>query len=165
MNLPQIEIRQSTKIRLAGLSITSSLASRDLKDLWMKFRRLQKDFQDPKSHDSYSVSIYRNGFDPAAFTPNTIFKQWAATKVDQDFLIPDGLSELIIPTGTYAVFMYKGTAADYPKTARLFHTHWLPENGFITDDRPNFEILGPDYLGPMNPDSEEQIWIPIKKDM
>lgn len=39
---------------------------------------------------------------------------------------------------------------------------WLPNSGYIMDDRPHFEILGAKYKN-NDPESEEEIWIPIKE--
>jgi AraC family transcriptional regulator len=42
----------------------------------------------------------------------------------------------------------------------IFNT-WLPKSGYQLDRRPHFEILGEKYKN-NNPDSEEEIWIPIQ---
>ena len=37
---------------------------------------------------------------------------------------------------------------------------WIAKSDYNLDDRPHFEVLGEKYI---NADSEEEIWIPIKK--
>ncbi len=39
---------------------------------------------------------------------------------------------------------------------------WITKSEYILDDRPHFKILG-DKDKNADPDSEEEIWIPIKK--
>lgn len=38
---------------------------------------------------------------------------------------------------------------------------WLPASGYVLDDRPHFEVLGPGYR-PDDPEAEEDIFIPIR---
>ncbi|MFM9945765.1 MAG: GyrI-like domain-containing protein, partial [Bacteroidia bacterium] len=38
---------------------------------------------------------------------------------------------------------------------------WIPNSEYNLDNRPHFEILGEKYKN-NHPDSEEEIWIPIK---
>ena len=41
-------------------------------------------------------------------------------------------------------------------------SEWIPQSDYSVDDRPHFEVLGAKYKN-NDPDSEEEIWIPIKK--
>jgi AraC family transcriptional regulator len=41
-------------------------------------------------------------------------------------------------------------------------TRWLPASGYQLDNRPHFEILGDKYKN-NDPESEEEIWIPVRK--
>ena len=67
----------------------------------------------------------------------------------------------ILPGGLYAVFLHKGAATTGPKTFQYIFGTWLPESDYSLDIRPHFEILGEKYKND-DPDSEEEIWIPIK---
>ncbi len=63
--------------------------------------------------------------------------------------------------GLYAVFDYKGLHTDTKIFYYIFET-WLPKsNDYCLDDRPHFEILGAKYKN-NDPNSEEQIWIPVR---
>ena len=61
----------------------------------------------------------------------------------------------------YAVFVHKGAAGSGPEIFRYIFGKWLPESGYLPDKRPHFEILGEKYKNE-DPDSEEEIWIPVK---
>jgi AraC family transcriptional regulator len=62
----------------------------------------------------------------------------------------------------YAVFKHKGATSSFHLTSDYIFNHWIPQSEYELDHRPHFEILGDQYLGPDNPESEEEVWIPIK---
>ena len=41
-------------------------------------------------------------------------------------------------------------------------TKWLPHSNYNLDDRPHFNVLGDKYKN-NDPDSEEDVYIPIKE--
>jgi len=66
-----------------------------------------------------------------------------------------------IPAGMYAVFLYKGTPAEFGPTFNYIFNTWLPGSAYEADDRPHFEVLGEKYKN-NDPESEEEIWVPIR---
>ncbi len=49
---------------------------------------------------------------------------------------------------------------------KYIHEIWLPESGYVIDDREHFEKLEEGYI-PLDENATEEIWIPItlkKKD-
>ena len=89
------------------------------------------------------------------------FERWAAMEVTHFESIPADMEAFIMEEGLYAVFLHKGAASSGPNTFKYIFETWLPNSGYIYDDRPQFEILGEKYKNE-DPDSEEEIWIPIK---
>jgi AraC family transcriptional regulator len=75
-------------------------------------------------------------------------------------VIPDEMEAFKLKGGLYAVFHYIGSSMDTRVFQYIFGT-WLPASSYLLDDRPHFEILGDKYKN-ANPNSEEDIWIPIK---
>jgi AraC family transcriptional regulator len=63
--------------------------------------------------------------------------------------------------GQYAVFILKGDATTFYKTAQYIYGEWLPKSEYVLDNRPHFEVLGA-HTERDNPNSEEEVWIPIK---
>jgi AraC family transcriptional regulator len=110
------------------------------------------------STDRFSVQVYDGD---VIFSPEIEFVKWATMEVNDSAEIPEGMSELIVPAGKYAVFLHKGPAMAFPKTLSVIMA-WMDKNGFTFDKRPQFEILSEDYPGPMSPDAEEEVWIPIR---
>ena len=66
-----------------------------------------------------------------------------------------------LSAGTYVVFEYKGPGNDNSIFQFIFGT-WHPNSNYLLDDRPHFEVLGEKYKNG-DPDSEEEIWIPVLK--
>ena len=76
--------------------------------------------------------------------------------------VPEGMETYTIPKGKYAVFIHKGGPEKGPETFGYIFGSWIPQSEFEIDNRPHFEILGEKYRN-NHPNSEEEIWIPLKK--
>jgi len=74
--------------------------------------------------------------------------------------VPGGMETFTLEGGKYAVFKYKGLSTDNSIFQYIF-TKWLPNSDFMLDDRPHFEIMGA-KTKLNDPNSEEEIWIPVK---
>jgi AraC family transcriptional regulator len=157
---PRFEILREKK--LVGRRLKMSFARNKTFKLWKSFMPERKNIMNSIGTDLYSVQIYGINFDFKAFNPDEEFEKWATIEVRDFYSIPDKMESLIIPEGLYAVFIHKGPASDGHKTFSYIFGKWLPESGYKLDNRPHFEILGSKYKNDQ-PDSEEEVWIPIKK--
>lgn len=146
--------------KLIGYSIEMSLLDNQTQTIWQLFMPRLKEIKNAVSADLYSLQNYPDDYF-TNFTPETIFTKWAAVEVKNFENIPDGFEKLEIPSGKYAVFLHKGNTEMFAKTAQYIYTEWLPNSGFQLDNKPHFEVLGDNYLGHENPESEEEVWIPI----
>ena len=70
------------------------------------------------------------------------------------------MEKFTLEGGLYAVFDYKGLPGN-PEIFQYIFTEWLPGSGYLLDNRPHFEVIGAKYKA-NSPESEEEIWIPIK---
>ena len=68
---------------------------------------------------------------------------------------------LTIPAGRYARVEHHGTVATLPETFRAAFSEWLPVAGLQPADGIEFEFCGERVLGPQNPDSVVEIYIPL----
>jgi len=75
--------------------------------------------------------------------------------------IPKDFESFSLPGGRYAVFPYKGASSAASGTFQYILGTWLQDSKYTLDNRPHFEILGEKYKNE-DPNSEEEIWIPIK---
>jgi AraC family transcriptional regulator len=155
---PRIEILSEKK--LIGKRLQMSLANNKTKELWQSFMPRRKEIQNSIGTDLYSMQVY-DPFYFNTFDPNNLFEKWATIEVTNFDTIPDEMETFTLPSGLYAVFFYKGSNTDTQIFQYIFGT-WLPNSEYVLDNRPHFEILGEKYKN-SNPNSEEEIWIPIKE--
>ena len=120
----------------------------------------RKEIRNSIGADLYSVQIYAPLFFEK-FYSNAAFEKWAAVEVTDFNPIPTDMETIILPGGLYAVFLFHGSSGEAAQTFTYIFKTWLPQSGYDLDDRPHFEILGEKYKN-ADPDSEEEIWIPIK---
>lgn len=147
-------------VTLVGMRIQTTLADHSqTPGLWQSFGPRRKEVPHKDGEDAYSVTRLLG---LGRYAPNTQVERWAAVPVRHFLDLPKDMMAFDLPGGTYATFTYRGTVADFIPVLTHFHEEWLPNSEFELDDRPHFEILGPDYLGPNNPDSRERIFIPVK---
>lgn len=145
--------------KLVGKRLQMSLSNNKTKDLWQSYMPLRKDIKNTIGTNLFSVQILNDAYFKE-FNPHTVFEKWACAEVSEFDMIPDELVPLLIPGGLYAVFEYKGLSTDNSIFQYIFGT-WLPNSIYELDQRPHFELLGEKYKN-NDPNSEEEIWIPIK---
>ena len=140
--------------------MTMSFSNFAIAELWRGFVPLLKHIKERTSSDMISLAIYQPGHFES-FTPSNEFEKWAAVEVSDFNAVPQELEAFILPGGLYAVFDYKGLNTDNSIFQYIYGT-WLPNSGYVLDNRPHFEVLGEKYRN-NDPDSEEEIWIPVKE--
>jgi AraC family transcriptional regulator len=154
--IPRIEILSEKK--LIGERIKTSLTDNKTPELWRSFMPKRAEIINPISPDLFAVQVYEpNYFE--AFNPNAVFEKWATLEVTNFDNIPAEMESFVLSGGLYAVFELKGhdiSIFDY-----IFRT-WIPNSKYDLDHRPHFEVLGAKYKKD-DPNSEEEIWVPIKE--
>lgn len=152
-------------MRMLGMKIITTLAENRTGELWRNFKPRVKEIAQRTGRDFYSVQEYPRDIKIEHFTPHTQFIKWAAVRVHDYENIPPGMDRLIIPAGLYAIFIHKGPVSTFFMTSQYIYEQWLPASDYILDQRPQFEIMTEKYLGPEHPDSEEEIWIPVRHEL
>lgn len=155
---PDIKILPEKK--LIGQRIQMSMANNKTRELWSGFMPRRREIANQLTSDLISMQVFDELFDFYAFDLNASFEKWAAVEVSDFERIPDGMEAFTLRGGLYAVFIHKGDASTGAKTFQYIFGTWLPGSGYTLDNRPHFEILGGKYKND-DPDSEEEIWIPI----
>lgn len=154
---PQIKVLKEKK--LIGIHLNMSLRNNRTMELWKKFMPRKKEIHNSVSEDLISMQIYDNTMKLSDI--NQHFEKWATKEVFSFDTIPKDMEAFTLNEGLYAVFNYKGLSTDNSIFIYIFNT-WLPNSNYHLDNRPHFEILGEKYKNG-DPNSEEEIWIPIKE--
>lgn len=142
---------------LAGKHVRMSLANNKTGLLWQSFMQQRK--QLAVINDLlYSLQLYTTDYF-TAFDPANEFTKWALAEVNDTSNLPEGFAPFYLPGGLYAVFNHTGSGTEI---FQQIFTQWLPQSGYLLDDRPHFEVLGEKYKN-NSVDSEEDIWIPVRK--
>ena len=146
--------------KLLGQSLKMSLINNRTGQLWGQFAPRVREIQNRPTEDKISMQVYPPLY-YEQFNPATEFEKWATVQVTNYDHIPEGMEAFKLQGGLYAVFDYTGSSAD-PSIFQYIFSEWIPQSDYSVDDRPHFEVLGAKYKN-NDPDSEEEIWIPIKK--
>jgi AraC family transcriptional regulator len=156
---PGIEILSEKK--LVGSRMKMTFSDNRTVELWKSFMPRRKEIQNSLSTDLFSVQVYSREHDFKEFNIHAPFEKWAAVEVSNFGTLPEGMEPLVLQSGLYAVFLHRGGPDKGPETFSYIFGTWLPDSEYLLDDRPHFEILGARYKN-NDPDSEEEIWIPVK---
>lgn len=156
----EAQIKILTEKKLIGKYIIMSFMENKTFQLWSGFMPRRKEIKNPVDSNLYSLEVFpQDYFDN--FDANRTFQKWAAVEVKDFDTLPAEMESLIIPTGIYAIFIHKGPATEAHQTYHSIFAEWLPNSDYIVDDRPHFAVMDERYKKD-DPDSEEEIWIPIK---
>ena len=145
--------------KFIGMNSRFSYSDYRIVELWGKFMPRRNEIPNTIGTELFNIQINPDNFD---FNPQTEFVKWAVVPVKDINSIPDGMQSLLVEEGLYAVFNHVGDAGKARETFGYIFGVWLPNSEYQLDNRPHFEILGEKYKN-NSPDSEEEIWIPIKK--
>lgn len=153
----RIEIIEPKK--LIGMRMQLSLAQYTVGDLWRKFMPRRNELSNSINLNVISMAIYPPNYFSSS-NEQALFERWASIEVSSFENVPTEMETYTLPGGQYAVFTYKGLNTNRSVFQEIYST-WLPQSGYELDDRPHFEILGEAYRN-NDPNSEEEIWIPVK---
>ena len=146
--------------KLIGKSLSMSFLNNTTGVLWRSFAPHIKEIKNRVGDDRISLQFYTDDF---MTDPNISFIKWATVEVaDFENTLQD-LETLEIKGGLYAVFHYKGNVIQAPTYFKSIFSEWIPASEYQVDNsRPHFEILPIGRYDPMDENSEEDIYIPIK---
>ena len=153
---PRFEFLSEKK--LIGKRLKMSLADNKTFQLWQSFMPRRREIQNNINAELISMQVYDEPMRFGDFQQE--FEKWAAVEVTDFENIPDEMETFTLESGLYAVFDYKGLNTDPSIFIHIFGS-WLPDSEYVLDNRPHFEILVEKYKN-NDPNSEEEIWIPIK---
>jgi AraC family transcriptional regulator len=157
-NQPVVQNLEEKK--LIGIHLNMTFSNNRTPELWQNFMPRRTEITPVVGTELYAIQIYGSQFFEN-FDALREFTKWAAIEVPEGANVPDGMERFILDSGLYAVFHYIGDAKDAETDFRYILQTWLPNSGYMLDNRPHFELLGDKYRR-NDPNSEEEIWIPIR---
>lgn len=156
---PEPRIRHLSDKKLVGIRMNMSLMHNRTGLLWSSFMPRKKEILNGISNELYSLQVYPSDYF-LNFNPAATFEKWAAVEVQDFEFIPEGMMSFQLEAGLYAVFSYRGSNTDH-RIFEYIYGEWIPHSEYQLDTRPHFELLGNKYKNG-DPESEEEIWIPVK---
>jgi AraC family transcriptional regulator len=151
------EIIQEKKF--IGNNLTMSFSQNKTHELWQNFTPKLGAIKNRVNNNLYSLAVYPTNYFNS-FNPSVAFEKWALTEVSDFNSVPPDMKTLTLPSGMYAVFLYRGMAKDAAPFFQSIFNNWLPESVYQLDNRPHFEIIDDRYKN-NDTTSEEEIWIPV----
>lgn len=156
----QARIRSCNEILLAGHVLEMSLIENRTRELWAGFGPVRRKIMGASPTELYSVEVYPGLEYFQSFNPQRSFRKWACVRIEDSAGLPKGVQTLLLPAGMYAVFLYRGSPEEVSGFYQQIFTEWLAQSKYQLDDRPHFAVMGENYR-PGDPQSEEEIWIPV----
>jgi AraC family transcriptional regulator len=148
--------------KLIGKHLCMSIAGNKTMELWRGFMPRRNEIKNTVGTDLFSMQIFNSNFNFQQFDIHAEFEKWAALEVSNYDEIPEGMQTHDLEGGLYAVFLHKGPASQGRQTFQYIFAEWIPQSEYEIDNREHFEIIGEKYKNE-DPNSEEEIWIPIRK--
>lgn len=157
------ELKKIPETKLIGMRLNMSLAANKTFELWRSFMPRRREIMNKVNPaEMFSMQVYPPSYSFSNIDLNAMFEKRAVVAVSDIDTVPEGMESFLLPEGLYAVFHHKGDASTGPQVFGYIFGTWLPASGYVIDERPHFEILGEKYKHD-SPESEEEIWIPVKK--
>lgn len=158
------QIVELPDIKVIGLRGETTLRDNVLPELWQHFVELsdQVPGQMINGRGFGICEACREGNSIYSMNDDVLFSEVVGVEVSSF----DGLVEpfvgKILQGGSYAVFTHKGSLALLKKTFEYIWGTWFLSTSEVLDDREDFELYDERYLGFDHPDSEVDLYIPIR---
>lgn len=158
------QIVQLPDIKVIGLRGETTLRDNVLPELWQHFVELSNQVpgQIVNGRGFGICEACREGNTIYNMNDDVLFSEVAGVEVSGF----DGLAEpfvgKVLPGGRYAVFTHKGSLALLKKTFEYIWGTWFLNTGEVLDDREDFELYDERFLGFDHPDSEVDLYIPVR---
>lgn len=150
-------------IKVVGIRGETTLSDNQLPLLWERFRSLLPDIPHI-TPNGRMFGICEACHENTLYIMNNevLFTEVAAVEVDSFDALSDGLVSKELPGGRYAVFTHKGTLRTLIQTFEYIWGTWFLTTNEELDWREDFELYDERFLGYDHPDSEIDLYIPIR---
>lgn len=156
-------IVELTEIRVAGIRGETTLRDNRLRELWDRTNSLYSQIPN-RIPGGRSFGICEACAENTLYTMNEdiLFTEVAGTEVSSFEGLTEPFVQKVIPGGRYAVFTHRGTLRMLPQTFDYIWGTWFLTTKEELDWREDFELYDERFLGYDHPDSEVDLYIPVK---
>lgn len=154
---------QLPQIKVAGVRGETTLRDNKLKQLWDRANAVFPQIPHP-TQNGRGFGICEACLDNTLYSMNddVLFSEVAGAEVDSFVGLPALFAQKIIPGGRYAVFTHRGSLRMLTQTFRYIWGTWFLTTKEEMDAREDFELYDSRFLGYDNPDSEIDLYIPVR---
>jgi|WetSurSiteA1Bulk_404760.scaffolds.fasta_scaffold28201_2 AraC family transcriptional regulator len=158
---PRIVKREA--IKLIGIMYYGDNKNWEIPKIWEEFMPLMKKIPNCLPlQEAYGLCFYTE-----SFSKSGLFYYMAGLPVSSLDEIPMELVGKILPAAEYAVFTHKPLIAGKTSNIKDAYAHvygtWLPKSPYVNPYAYDFEYYSERFKGNTNPDSELDIYIPIRE--
>lgn len=157
------KIIELPEIKVAGIRGETTLRDIKLKELWEQFNSMYTQIPN-RTHNGRGFGICEACHENTLYNMNddVLFTEVAGTEVDSFAGLPECFVQKVLPGGRYAVFTHRGTLRMLPRTFDYIWGTWFLTTKEEMDWREDFELYDCRFLGYDHPDSEIDLYIPVK---
>ncbi len=157
------EIRELDNLYLAGRKLAINKDNIDeLIAAWYEIKANQNKLNSYEMPEVFEIHQFVSNPDHFIYhDENSTFHRIISARKDILKTVPDDFVSIFVPKGKYAVFTHNGTRIDSHLTVDYIWATWMMKNDIETDERPAFEYYGSQYLGPYNPNSKIEYYLPV----
>jgi len=151
------------EIRVAGIRGETTLRDNRLRELWDRTNSLYSQIPN-RIPGGRSFGICEACAENTLYTMNEdiLFTEVAGTEVSSFEGLTEPFVQKVIPGGRYAVFTHRGTLRMLPQTFDYIWGTWFLTTKEKLDWREDFELYDERFLGYDHPDSEVDLYIPVR---
>lgn len=151
------------EIKVMGLRKETELKPESIKELWEEFSMVLNQYPELSSHQR-KIGVYEPYQEDIHFLANEDMKCYEVIGIEvhsfQDVVAP--FVQKVIQGGKYAVFTHHGSLETLNQTIDYIWGTWLLTTKEEIDTRETFELQDERFLGYHHPESEMDIYIPIR---
>jgi AraC family transcriptional regulator len=155
----QIDFRHLSQLRLVGMFMEMSLEVNRTIELFRTFMPLKGSVANQLNTDVLDVKVYPSNYF-TDFDMGRQFVKWAAVEVSEAINVPEGMSQMEVKGGLYAVFSVPSTVG--PEVFQYIFAEYLPKSVYELDDRVHFDVLGEAYQR-REEGAFQELWVPVRR--
>lgn len=151
------------EIKVAGLRGETTLRDNRLRELWDKANSLYRQIPN-RIPGGRAFGICEACTENTLYTMNAdiLFTEVAGMEVSSFEGLTEPFVQKVIPEGRYAVFTHRGTLRMLPQTFDYIWGTWFTTTKEELDWREDFELYDERFLGYDHPNSEVDLYIPVR---